>query len=197
MTFTRRLPRPGLRPIAGLALLLLAVTHAAPASAATPAWRGGVRAATAQEGQQHTLQSGFELGLLVDRVTGGPLDLGIGLGMALDPGGGSHERDRVTVMSVETHVRTSVARPRPYLEFGLGYYWIDRNPSDSSLPGSAAQSGVGGFAGLGVDFQPAGDAGPRLGIGIAYHLIAAEVSYSGGNAEDYWTLGATYRWGGH
>ena len=179
--------------------LILAAFGAAlsAASAATSGWRGGLRAGTAQEGQQHTLQTGFELGLLMDRVTGGPLDLGLGIAIALDPGGGSHERDRVKVMSVETHVRTSVERPRPYLEFGLGYYWIDRNPSDSSLPGSAAQGDVGGFAGLGVDFEPLGDTGPRLGIGIAYHLIAAEVSYSGGNAEDYWTLAGTLRWGGH
>jgi hypothetical protein len=45
-----------------------------------------------------------------------------------------------------------------------------------------------------VDFEPLGDTGPRLGIGIAYHLIAAQVSYSGGNAEDYWTLAGTLRW---
>lgn len=197
MTTTRRRMVRCIRSVLALAMHATLAAGASRAADSPPGWRAGVRAGTAQEGQQHTLQSGFELGLQMDRVTGGAVDLGFGLGFVLDPGGGSHERDRVTVMSIETHVRTSTERPRPYLELGLGYYWIDRNPSDPSLPGSAAQGGVGGFAGLGVDFQPAGESGPRVGIGIAYHLIAAEVSYSGGNAEDYWTLGGTFRWGGH
>jgi hypothetical protein len=197
MTFTRRRMWRSIRSLLALAMLATIDAGVSPAAASPPGWRAGVRAGTVQEGQQHTLQSGFELGLQMDRVTGSTVDIGLGLGFVLDPGGGSHERDRVTVMSIETHMRTSTERPRPYLELGLGYYWIDRNPSDPSLPGSAAQGGVGGFAGLGVDFQPAGDTGPRVGIGVAYHLIAAEVSYSGGNAEDYWTLAGTLRWGAH
>jgi hypothetical protein len=197
MTFTCRRMLRSLRTALVLVILVAIDARLSPAAASPPGWRAGVRAGTAQEGQQHTMQSGFELGLLMDRVTGSAVDLGLGLGFVLDPGGGSHERDRVTVMSVETHLRTSIDRPRPWLELGLGYYWIDRNPSDPTLPGSAAQGGVGGFAGLGVDFQPAGETGPRVGIGVAYHLIAAEVSYSGGNAEDYWTLAGTFRWGGH
>ena len=197
MTFTRRRLVRSIRFVIALAMLAAFDAGVSPAAASPPGWRVGVRAGTAQEGQQHTLQSGFELGAQMDRVTGGALDLGLGMGYVLDAGGGSHERDRVTVMSVETHLRTSTDRPRPYLELGLGYYWIDRNPSDPSLAGSAAQGDVGGFAGLGVDFQPFGKTGPRVGIGVTYHLIAAEVSYSGGNAEDYWILGGTLRWGGH
>ena len=180
---------------AGLVALLAAAALGAPAASAAPGpWSVGLRAGMAQEGQQHTLTSGLDVGLLVERITGGALDVGLGGGLVVDPGGGAPERDRVTIVSLDAHVRTSLARPRPYLEVGLGYYWIDRNPANSQTPGGSAQGGAGGFAGLGAEFQPAGDDGARIGIGLQYHLIGAEVSYSGGNAEDYWTLGATLRW---
>ena len=166
------------------------------AAAAPSAYLVGLRAGTAQEAQQGTLKSGGELGLTFDRVTGRAMDLGIGLAAARDPGGGSSGRNRVTIASVEAHTRTSLARRHPYLEGGLGYYWI---AFEETYPGSLAppdQSAPGMFAGLGYEFRTAATSGIGVAIGLDYHLIFAGISWTGdGNLEDYYTFTATARWG--
>lgn len=144
----------------------------------------GIRLGTAQEAQQGTLKSGGELGITFDRTAGRAVDVGVGLAVAHDPGGGASGRNRVTITSVEAHTRTSLAKRHPYLEGGLGYYWLA--PADQSAPGA--------FAGLGYEFRGAPASGLGVTLGLDYHLIFAEISRTG-NLEDYYTFTATARWG--
>ena len=155
------------------------------ASASPSSYLVGIRLGTAQEAQQGTLKSGGELGLTFDRVAGRAVDLGMGLAVAYDPGGGSSGRNRVTITSVEAHMRTSLAQRHPCLEGGLGYYWLAAT-QDQSAPGV--------FAGLGYEFRGASASGLGVTLGLDYHMIFAEISRTA-NLEDYYTFTATARWG--
>jgi len=154
----------------------------------------GLRAGTAQEAQQGMLKSGAELGLTFDRVAGHALDLGIGLAVAHDPGGGDFDRNRITITSVEAHTRTSLAQRHPYVEAGLGYYWTAREATAPGSPAPPDKSAPGMFAGLGYEFRAAGAPTFGVAIGLDYHLIFSEISHTG-DVGDYYTFTATVRWG--
>jgi hypothetical protein len=188
--------QPALRGVVLLVLLIALLDNARPASAAPRDWSAGGRVGAALEGQQHTLQSGVEFGLLLDRSSGRAVDFGLGFGCALDPGDSDKGKNKVTVFNLETHARTSTVQRRPYVELGLGYYWIDIGSADAQPSASGSQGGVGGFLAGGLEFRPGDTSDMAYGVAIAYHMIAAEVGLSGGNLEDYWALAATLRWGG-
>jgi hypothetical protein len=180
-------------PYTVVALVIACIATTREAHANPPAYLVGFRAGTAQEAQQGTLKGGAELGLVFDWVTGRALDVGIGIATARDPGGGSYLRDRVTISSVEAHTRTSLAKRHPYLEGGLGFYRIVREATDPSVPARADQNSPGAFAGIGYELRTAKEPGFGLGIGLAYHMMFTEISYSG-NLDDYYTFAATVRW---
>ena len=171
-------------PRSALTLALFVVLNALalplPAQAAK-LWSGGLRIGTAQEGPQGTLKSGFEFGAVVDRTTGGPFDLGLGFGLAIDPGEG--ELPTLTILNLEGHARTSTVKRPVYLELGLGWYFMDK---------TGEANAAGGFVGGGYEWRTA--SAMRVGLGATYHMIAAEVGYTGGNMEDYFAIGATLRW---
>jgi len=184
---SHRLPRLGLV----LAMALAATPRVATATDESLAV--SLRAGTAQEAAQGTLKSGFSVELLADRATGGPVDFGLGVSFARDPGGGTYSRDRVLVSSIAARARSPL-RNRAHVELGLGYYWISREGTSSPSPGSSSGGGMGGFIGGGYELWRNGDVG--LGLALAYHMIAADVAYSSGNLEDYYSFAGTFRWGG-
>jgi len=171
------------------------LTAATDASASPSTHLVGLRAGTAQEAQQGMLKSGAELGLTFDRVTGHAMDLGIGLAVAHDPGGGDFERNRITIASLEAHARTSLAQRHPYVEAGLGYYWITREETDPGSPALPDHNAPGMFAGLGYEFRAAGAPTFGVAIGLDYHLIFSDIALEGGDVGDYYTFTATVRWG--
>jgi len=184
---------PCLLPRFGLIIAAACVATPRPAGAANSSFAVTLRAGTAQEGAQHTLKGGPHVALVVDGVTGGPADFGLGLAFSRDPGGGSYSRDRVSVTSIEGHARTPHRHPA-HLEVGLGYYWIDREHTSPEQSPAQSQKGLGGFVGGGYEVWRKGELG--VGLAISYHAIATNVAYGGGNLEDYYALAGTIRWGG-
>ena len=164
-----------------LALVAVLMALKPPARAVAKNWTGGVRVGTAQEGPQGTVRSGFEGGVVLDRTSGGAFDLGLGLGLVVDSEQGNHPS--TTIVNFEGHARTSTARRPVYLELGLGWYWLDQFGS---------VNGPGGFLGAGYEWRTSSEL--RVGLGATYHMIAAEISATSGNMEDYFALGATLRW---
>ena len=167
------------------------------AAAATPHWSPGLRVGTAQPGAQQTIKGGLELGLVIDHVTGGFADFGFGVGYVLDNSARSEVWDRLSLLSVEAHARTAIEGHRPYLELGLGVYSIDGDPAQGQSNKGSSTTGGGALMGGGLEVFRAADAGFAVELGLLYHVIAAEVAYSGGNLEDYYALSATFRWGAH
>jgi len=167
------------------------------AAAATPHWSPGLRVGTAQPGAQQTIKGGLELGLVLDHVTGGFVDFGFGVGYVLDNSARSEVWDRLSLLSVEAHARTAIEGHRPYLELGLGVYSIDGDPAQGQSNKGSSTTGGGALMGGGLEVFRAADAGFAVELGLLYHVIVAEASYTGGNLEDYYALSATFRWGAH
>ena len=169
----------------GLVVLAATAGDLSLATAAEPTWSVGTRVGVALEGAQHTLENGLDLGLVLDRAGGGAFVPGVGLNFVYEFSNSSRFPESIVILSAEAHLKTSTLRRAPYLEIGVGYYWGDAG-SDVLGPG--------GYAGGGWEFRPAGPTGVGVALGVAYHVFAAEVAAQGGNAEDYWTLGAILRW---
>ena len=180
------------RQLLGVIVIVMGAASPRVARAASETVAASLRVGTAQEAAQHTLKGGPCIALRVDRVTGGPADFGLGLGLARDPGGGTYSRDRVLVTSIEAHARTA-HRNRAHLELGLGHYWIDREATTSSSVASSSK-GAGGFIGAGYEFWRNSELG--VGATLAYHAIVQEFALEGGNLGDYVEIAATLRWGG-
>lgn len=180
------------RQLFGVILIVIGAATPRVARAASETLATTLRVGTAQEAAQHTVKGGPCIALRVDRVTGGLADFGIGLGLARDPGGGTYSRNRVLVTSFEAHARTA-HRNRAHVELGLGYYWIDREATNSSTVASDAK-GPGGFIGAGYEFWRNSEF--AVGAAVAYHAVVEEFAVEGGNLGDYWELAATLRWGG-
>lgn len=183
---------PLLRSARSHALLAALLALAPPAAASDLRWMPGVRIGAALEGQQHTLQNGLELGFRLDRTAGGAVDFGFGLGFANDWGG--DDRPSTTIFSLEAHARTSTERWHPFAEAGVGYYWLNQGVPGDGLSDPAVHGAAGGFLGAGYEWRTTGPSNLGIALGVAYHVIAAEVSATSGNLEDYGTLGLTFRW---
>ena len=178
-------------PALKFALIAALVTLTLPLPAHAKNWSGGLRIGTAQEGAQGTIESGLEFGAVLDRMTGGAFDFGIGIGVAMDEA--TVSRYDVTILNLEVHARTSTARRPVYAEVGLGWYGLYYGPMPSmELDGNA---GLGGFLGVGYEWRST--EWMRIGLGATYHMIGTSSPNpigGGGSMEDYFAIGATVRW---
>ena len=171
--------------VAILAVVLLALAPRARAETHDAFY---LRAGGVSEGPQHTLRSGYELGVGYDWPVGDRHLLGMGLAFA-DEAASSDSQAHAFSLEGHGRWRLTRSRVRPLLEGGLGYYWFERPTSAFLLGGRTTWAAPGAWLGIGAEAGIIPGLSARFGI--AYHMVAQSITVSGGNLEDYFASGIT------